>query len=66
MAWILDTCDTKIPFVHLCFVSESTRKRAVNLVAQAYSSISGDDLAAFMGMATKEAVESKKRICLEM
>jgi len=39
-------------------VHESTRARAVALIAQAYSSISGDQLASFLGMPTKEAVEA--------
>jgi len=39
-------------------LQESTRKRALDLVSQAYSSINGDDLAAFLGMPTKEAVDS--------
>nr|CAD7438664.1 unnamed protein product [Timema bartmani] len=37
---------------------ESTRKRAVNLVSHAYSSISADDLAAFVGMPADRAASA--------
>ena len=45
--------------LHECdwLISEQTRKRAFLLVAQAYSSITGDDFAAFVGMPVSEAVE---------
>ena len=39
--------------------TEQTRKRAFILVAQAYSSITGDDFAAFVGMPVNEAVDGK-------
>nr|CAD7201044.1 unnamed protein product [Timema douglasi] len=38
--------------------NESTRKRAVNLVSHAYSSICADDLAAFVGMPADRAVSA--------
>ena len=43
----------------IVFVSspEQTRKRAFALVSQAYSSITGDDFAAFVGMPVNEAVD---------
>ena len=37
-------------------VTENVRKRAVYLVSHAYSSISMDDLAAFVGMPIEQAV----------
>ena len=37
-------------------VAENVRKRAVHLVSHAYSSISMDDLAAFVGMPVDQAV----------
>ena len=37
--------------------SESTRERAFNLVAQAFSSINADDFAAYIGLPVSEAVQ---------
>ncbi|XP_013381777.1 COP9 signalosome complex subunit 8 [Lingula anatina] len=37
---------------------ESTRRRVFNLVAQAYSSVSGDQFAQMMGMTVEEAVQA--------
>ncbi|XP_064598229.1 COP9 signalosome complex subunit 8-like [Liolophura sinensis] len=39
-------------------LQESTRQRAFMLVSQAYSSISGDDLASFVGLPLKEAIDA--------
>jgi len=39
------------------FLVESTRRRAYGLVAQAYTSISADDFAAFVGYSVEEAVK---------
>lgn len=38
-------------------LSESTRQRAYSLVAQAYTSISAEDFAAFVGYSVEEAVK---------
>lgn len=38
---------------------ESTRRRAYGLVAQAYTSISADDFASFVGYSVEEAVKGK-------
>ncbi|CAM9934965.1 unnamed protein product, partial [Lampetra planeri] len=43
------------PILHA--LREETRKRAFSLVAQAYTSISADDLAAFVGLAVPDAVK---------
>ena len=43
--------------------TEQTRKRAFILVAQAYSSITGDDFAAFVGMPVNEAVDGMLTDC---
>ena len=46
--------------IDMCITpTEQTRKRAFILVAQAYSSITGDDFAAFVGMPVNEAVDGK-------
>jgi len=42
----------------LCVCAENVRKRAVYLVSHAYSSISMDDLAAFVGMPVEQAVSA--------
>ncbi|CAC5401605.1 unnamed protein product [Mytilus coruscus] len=39
----------------------ATRKRAFNLVAQAYDSINVDDLAAFVGMPSSEAAQAVQK-----
>lgn len=41
-----------------CVFAENVRKRAVYLVSHAYSSISMDDLRAFVGMPTEQAVSA--------
>ena len=41
----------------LLFLVEQTRKRAFTLIAQAYSSISGDDFAKLVGLPVNEAVD---------
>lgn len=38
---------------------ESTRRRAYGLVAQAYTSISAEDFASFVGYSVEEAVKGK-------
>ncbi|XP_073409380.1 COP9 signalosome complex subunit 8-like, partial [Dendrobates tinctorius] len=38
-------------------LSDATRRRAFGLVAQAYTSISADDLAAFVGLSVEDAVK---------
>lgn len=43
-------------FEVVCVCAENVRKRAVYLVSHAYSSISIDDLAAFVGMPVEQAV----------
>lgn len=39
--------------------TESTRQRAYGLVAQAYTSITAEDFAAFVGFSVEEAVKGK-------
>ena len=39
------------------FFSDSTRERAFNLVAQAFSSINADDFAAYVGLPVNDAVQ---------
>lgn len=39
--------------------TESTRQRAYSLVAQAYTSITAEDFAAFVGYSVEEAVKGK-------
>ena len=51
---VISYASTHIVFVILV---EQTRKRAFTLVSQAYSSITGDDFAAFVGMPVNEAVD---------
>ncbi len=46
----------------LCFL-ESTRRRAYGLVAQAYTSISAEDFAAFVGYSVEEAVKGTLNNC---
>ncbi|MEQ2217856.1 hypothetical protein XENOCAPTIV_024519 [Xenoophorus captivus] len=41
------------------FSTESTRQRAYSLVAQAYTSITAEDLAAFVGYSVEEAVKGE-------
>uniref|UniRef100_A0AAV2JYR7 CSN8/PSMD8/EIF3K domain-containing protein n=1 Tax=Knipowitschia caucasica TaxID=637954 RepID=A0AAV2JYR7_KNICA len=48
------SCHTTSPFASQ---DEGTRQRAYNLVAQAYTSISADDFAAFVGYSVEEAVK---------
>lgn len=43
----------------VCF-TESTRQRAYSLVAQAYTSITAEDFAAFVGYSVEEAVKGTK------
>lgn len=46
--------------VVLCvFDTESTRRRAYGLVAQAYTSIMADDFAAFVGYSVEDAVKGE-------
>ncbi len=45
--------------VVLASVTESTRQRAYSLVAQAYTSITAEDFAAFVGYSVEEAVKGK-------
>lgn len=52
--------DVLTPLVVLCvFVTESTRRRAYGLVAQAYTSIMADDFAAFVGYSVEDAVKGE-------
>ncbi len=48
-------------FVFLASLAESTRQRAYSLVAQAYTSITAEDFAAFVGYSVEEAVKGKTR-----
>lgn len=50
------TCLTAAFLFHLSF-TESTRQRAYSLVAQAYTSITAEDFAAFVGYSVDEAVK---------
>ena len=49
--------------INVCAVSgsltESTRQRAYSLVAQAYTSITAEDFAAFVGYTVEEAVKGE-------
>lgn len=50
--------DMNVSVVHASF-TESTRQRAYSLVAQAYTSITAEDFAAFVGYSVEEAVKGK-------
>lgn len=46
----------------LLVFTESTRQRAYSLVAQAYTSISAEDFAAFVGYSVEEAVKGMNNV----
>lgn len=50
--------DVNVSAAHASF-TESTRQRAYSLVAQAYTSITAEDFAAFVGYSVEEAVKGK-------
>ena len=43
--------------LNLFLLAESTRERAFNLVAQAFSSINADDFAAYVGLPVTDAIQ---------
>lgn len=51
------TCTRSNVSVFHVFLTESTRQRAYSLVAQAYTSITAEDFAAFVGYSVEEAVK---------
>lgn len=57
-------CDVNVSVVCGLF-TESTRQRAYGLVAQAYTSITAEDFAAFVGYSVEEAVKGKTEFTLK-
>lgn len=51
-------------FTRYILFPESTRQRAYSLVAQAYTSITAEDFAAFVGYSVEEAVKGKQAFLL--